>query len=84
METTKTPVKAIELGRLRASIWPNAGDRGRWYSVTLHRLYVDSSGSTRPSTSLGRNDLLTASILLQDAFRWIEANPPENEREDRR
>ena len=56
---TLKPATEIRLGRIKASVWPNARDdgKGTWYSVQLVRLYRDGE-EWRTSQTFGRDDLL--------------------------
>lgn len=67
------PAHEIRVGRLRAAIWTNESkEHGRWFSLTLSRTYVDAkTGAFRSANSLGRDDLLPAALILQEAFKWI-------------
>lgn len=71
---TKKPTFEIRLGRIKASIWENDTTVGIRHNVTLRRLYtVDDEGRTtwRSSESLGRDDLLLAAKVLDQAHSWI-------------
>jgi hypothetical protein len=65
------PAKEIRIGLLKATIWANKKDDGKWYSVTLSRSYKDGDDQWKTSHSFGKDDLLVASQLLQQAFLWI-------------
>ena len=75
MTTTKTkPIHEVRLGRIKASIWENETTSGLRHSVTLRRLYVvedEGRKSWRSTDSLGRDDLLLAGKVLDQAHTWI-------------
>ena len=60
------PAHEIRLGRIKATIWANQGDKGTWYNVTLSRSYKDGD-EWKSSASFGRDELLTAAL----ANTWI-------------
>jgi hypothetical protein len=70
-EVANKPAWENRYGNIKVSIWANQGKDGVWYSVTLTRRYQDN-GLWKSATSLGKNDILPASLLLQRAFEWIE------------
>ena len=71
MTTTKQqPSKELRIASVKATIWANETSAGKRYNVTLARLYRDEE-QWRTSDSLGRDDLLTAAKLLDQAHSWI-------------
>jgi hypothetical protein len=64
------PAHEMRLGRVRCSIWRNQSDKGPWYSVRLTRLYKTDDG-WKASPSLGRDDLLPAAKLCEEAALWV-------------
>ena len=66
------PVQEIRMGRIKVAIWENETENGSRYNVTLSRLYKDpGDDSWKSSESLGRDDLLIAAKLLNQAHTWI-------------
>ncbi|MFO0847156.1 MAG: hypothetical protein U0871_01165 [Gemmataceae bacterium] len=55
---TNRPVHEIRLGRVRASIWSNPGERGPMYSVSLCRLYTTDTCEWADSARFHRDDRL--------------------------
>lgn len=64
------PVFKITLWPLSASIWKQTGTNGDFYNVTLQRSYKDGE-TWKNSDSFGRDDLLAAAKLLDQAHSWI-------------
>jgi hypothetical protein len=71
MAAKSKPVHEIRIGRIRASIWANAGGQGNTrLNVTVQRLYKDESG-WKSTASFGRDDLLLVGKVLDLAHSWI-------------
>lgn len=67
---TKRPAYEVKIGRIRATIWPSAGQHGTRYSVVVTRRYqVD--GDWKSSAYLDPGDLLLAAKALEEAEAWI-------------
>ena len=65
------PVKKIQLGSIRATIWENTNGKGTsWFNVEVTRSYKDGD-EFKDSTSFGVNDLPVASKAMDFAFSWI-------------
>lgn len=71
MTSVNRPIHEIKLGRIRASIWTNQGDRQEvWYSVSLSRVYRDGE-NWKTTTSFGRDDLPLVAKAADMAYAWI-------------
>jgi hypothetical protein len=69
---TNRPVHEIRLGRIRAAVWSNPGEKGPLYSVGIARLYKDeTTGQWADSTSFHRDDLLLVAKVADAAHTWI-------------
>ena len=65
------PVKKIQLGSIRATIWENAGDKGKpWFNVVVTRSYKDGD-EFKDSNSFGHSDLPVVSKAMDFAYAWI-------------
>ena len=64
------PAREWRLGRVKCSAWRNEPDQGPWYRVKLTRLYK-TDGGWKNAPSLGRDDLLPAAKLCEEAALWI-------------
>lgn len=69
MEKQK-PVHTVRLGRIKATIWANESMNGTWYSVQVCRIYKEGD-ERKQSDSFGRDDLLLACKVLDQAHTWI-------------
>lgn len=67
---TNKPVHTVKLGRIRASIWKNTGQRGTWYNVTIGRLFKRGE-KFEESPSFSRDDLPLVEVAASQAFEWI-------------
>ena len=78
------PIHTIRMGLIKASIWRNQTRVGDRHNVTLSRLYKNGE-VWKESTRLGRDDLLVASKVLDQAHSWIvEVNQTEDDSHARR
>ena len=64
------PAHEIRLGRIRATIWKNAGESGPRLNVTVSRLYRDKEGHWKDSTSFNREDLPLLAKVIDLAHTW--------------
>ncbi len=67
---SKPPVKEIRLGRIKANIWANETDQGKRYNTQIRRIYKDGD-DWKETDSLGRDELLLAGKVLDQAHSWI-------------
>lgn len=71
MRTRQPPVHEIRVGRVRASIWANRGERNdAWFSVSIARQYRDDDG-WKDTASFGRGDLPVVAKITEMAYAWI-------------
>ena len=79
------PVHELRYGRIKAVIWKNEGADGNGHSMSIvvFRIYKDPNTDVwRETHSLGRDDLLVASKVMEDAFRWIHDQASQTEEEE--
>ena len=57
-QTGQGPAAKVRLGRIQASIWENASEKGPYYTVTLDRRYTDAEGNWQSTQSFKLDDLL--------------------------
>ena len=72
MANPQKPVAEVRIGAVKASIWQNETDRGRWHSVNFSRLYKDGD-DWKNSSSFGRDDLLLLAKVADQAHTRILA-----------
>ena len=66
----------IRLGRVKAVLWPNAGEHGTRYNVKFSRIYRDKQGAWQASDSFDRDDLPLLEKVADQAHRWIFEQAP--------
>jgi hypothetical protein len=66
-----SPAHKIRIGNLSVTIWRNTSEKGNWYSATPSRSYKSGDDAWRETDSLGFDDLMTMSKLLDQAHTWI-------------
>jgi len=69
------PEKKFRAGAVSATVWKNIqekdGTEFEFYSVSLERGYKDKSGQWQSTASLRAMDLPKASLVLQEAYKYI-------------
>ena len=75
-ETKKAapPVAKVRVGLQTASIWENATEKGKFYSVTFERRYRDDKGEWHSTNGYGTQDLLVLAKLADLAHTKIIEN----------
>ena len=88
-QAPKEPIDRVFDGNLKASIWENEGDKGKFYATTFARTYRDDEGNYRDAHSFVGTDLLKLSELARAAYnrtndlrREEREQAPENERQN--
>lgn len=78
MNTTTTtepknkPAHEVRIGCIKAVIWANKPSNNMvFHSVVLVRIYRDDNGVWHETHSLGRDDLLLAAKVLDQAHTWV-------------
>ncbi|MCR9296023.1 MAG: hypothetical protein NXI32_25180 [bacterium] len=64
------PVHVLRYGTVKVCIWQNETSNGLHYSVTIARLFKNGD-RWNESSRFGRDDLLVAAKLLDQAHSWI-------------
>lgn len=72
------PRREIRDGALKASIWENDGQNGKFYNATFDRAYTDKEGQTANADSFSGSQLLRLSRLAQKAYDEIQQLQKEN------
>ena len=67
------PVDKVRFGRIQASIWENASEKGPYYTVSFERRYQDPEGNWRSSQSFNADDLLLLAKAADKAHDAIFA-----------
>ena len=79
MNSKQKPAHEVRLGKIRATLWANNGDKGTLYNVTFSRLYKDDSNNWKDSTSFSRDDLPIVEKAAAAAFSWIHQQRAEQQ-----
>lgn len=64
------PVYEVRAGSVLASVWENKTEKGRWYNVTVTRLYKDGN-SWKSTSSFGSEDLVDVARVAVVAEMWV-------------
>jgi hypothetical protein len=76
---SKGPEKKFRAGAVSATIWKNdrqraTGETFSYHTIALERSYKDQSGSWKSAGSMRLQDLPKASLVLQEAYRYLTLN----------
>ena len=71
-----TPEKKFRAGAVSATIWQNNGQNKEgqpteYRTISLDRNYKDKEGNWKSTNSMRINDLPRASLVLNEAYRYI-------------
>ena len=67
---SKPPVQVLRYGTIKVCIWHNQTTNGSRFSVRISRLFKNGDKWSE-SSRFGRDDLLVAAKLLDQAHTWI-------------
>lgn len=67
-------------GNIKASIWENEGESGKFHSVTFSRTYEDRDGNPRDAHSFTGTDVLKVSELAREAYDEVKTREHEERR----
>ena len=67
------PVKEFRSGNIRAVVWQNESENGKWFSIVLSRSYKKSDGTWQETNQFNRDDLLVVSKLAEFAYTFISS-----------
>lgn len=75
-EKKNKPVKKFRAGAIEATVWKNSieredGGKSSYPTVSFQRNYKDKDGEWQTTSSLRRNDLPKASLVLKKAYEFI-------------
>jgi hypothetical protein len=65
------PIKEFKIGRIKASVWANEGQKSVWYTVTVSRLYKEEGNTWQSASSFKREDLLVLCKVLNLTHSWL-------------
>lgn len=70
-EEKNHPVMEYRVNGVKAVVWQNETRNGSMFNTTLVRVYRDKEGNWKETNSLGRDDLLPAAKVLDQAHSFI-------------
>ena len=70
MQTKNKPVHEVRIGTIKAAVWKNENDNGRYYSTSLQRSYKDGN-EWKNTDYFGRDDLLVVAKVADLVHTWI-------------
>lgn len=65
------PVQEFRVGGVKAVLWKNETRNGAMFNTSLVRIYKDADDQWQETHSLGRDDLLAAAKVLDQAHSYI-------------
>lgn len=65
------PAAEFRINGTKAVVWENETRNGSMFNVQLVKVYRDDEGEWHETHSLGRDDLLSAAKVLDQAHSWI-------------
>lgn len=68
----KKPVETLRDGSIKAAIWENDGEKGKFNSVTFSRTYRDQNGEYGNSNRFSGTDILKLSKLAEQSYDAIQ------------
>jgi hypothetical protein len=74
MATNNKPAHTLRCGDIKATIWQNVSEKGRFFATTFSRPFKDQSGAWRNGASFGLNDLEALLTAAHEAKQWIAAH----------
>lgn len=72
-EQPKKPAQVVRDGNIKASVWENEGENGRFYATTFSRSYKDQEGNIRDTNNFVGTDLLKLSELARETYTRTNA-----------
>lgn len=68
----KRPVETLRDGSIKAAIWENDGEKGKFNSVSFSRTYRDQNGEYGNSNRFSGTDILKLSKLAEQSYDAIQ------------
>lgn len=69
-ETRNAPIEIIRNGPIKASIWSNEGENGKYLTVTFARTY-SKNGSPQDSNTFSGRDMLVLAEIARQAYCFV-------------
>jgi hypothetical protein len=77
-ESKQKPIHEIKLGRVRATVWENSGEKGTYCKVVFSKLYKKYN-KWNDTSSFGREDLLLLAKVAEQTAFFLYGEKPEEE-----
>ena len=77
-DTTNKPIQTFRRRGVKVSVFENKSDETVFHKIAIQKLYRENDGTWKTTTSLGRDDLPIAQLLIGRAWEFIldqEAEP---------
>lgn len=68
--TSNAPLETFRDGRLKATVWENAGENGTYHTVSLAKVYEDRDGKLQETNSFSGSELLRVAELAREAHAF--------------
>ena len=68
--TKNKPVHEVRIGMIKAAVWKNENDNGRYYSTSFQKSYKDGN-EWKHTDYFSRDDLLVLAKVADLAHTWI-------------
>lgn len=68
----KKPVESLRDGSVKAAIWENEGEKGKFHSVTFTRTYRDREGNYADTNRFSGTDLLKLSSMATQSYEAVQ------------
>jgi len=65
------PVQVFRRRGVKISVFENRSGETRFHKIAIQKIYRESGGEWKTATSLGRDDLPIARLLLERAWEFI-------------
>lgn len=72
MSDIKKPIETLRDGSVKAAIWENDSEKGKFHSVTFSRTYRDKEGNYANSSRFSGADLLKLSKIAEQSYDAVQ------------
>jgi len=65
------PIKKYKAGSVRATVWENEVDTGKYQTISIERVYQDKEGNWKNSSSFRLGDLPKVTAMVQKIYQEL-------------
>ncbi len=65
------PIKKYKAGSIRATVWENEVENGKYQTVSIERVYQDKEGNWKNTSSFRLNDLPKVGVVVQKIYQEL-------------